>query len=250
MIRAVIFDMDDTLIDWSQRDGDWFVINRERLRPIYEHLQREGHLLNDSVDFFQIYTEQVNLAWEASVPPEFDAPRHLDILGSTLRALRVSIEEVDIERVQRLYAWDVFPGVRAFEDAGMVLQTLCAAGIRTGLVTNTSLPMWMRDVELSAFGLKQYLEVRLTAGDVGKLKPHPKPFLVAADHLGVKPEEAVFVGDQLFYDIAGARAAGLRAVWIRRGLNNDDDGSVKPDATIDALVELFNILDVWHPGWR
>ena len=249
MLRAVIFDMDDTLVDWGQQTGDWFAIRQEGLRPIYEYLRAAGHSLNDLLELSEAYHKQAELAWSACVPPEWNSPRQINILRNTLQALNLPIDEIDLEHVQRLYDWGVYPGVRAFDDAVTVLQALRSPGIRTGLITNTSLPMWMRDVELQALGLLEHLDVRLTAADVGKVKPHPKPFHVALERLGVSPEEAVFVGDRLHDDVAGAQRVGMRAVWVRRG-ERSLDGQVKPNAIINSLTELLNVLDVWYPGWR
>jgi putative hydrolase of the HAD superfamily len=250
MLRAVIFDMDDTLLDWSQREGNWLELNQQHLGPIHAYLQAAGHSLPDLLGLAEIYADQSRVAWETINQHEWDCPRHADILRETLRASRVEVERVDMEQVQKLFGWGLVPGVRAFDDSQEVLKALCAAGIKTGLITNTAMPMWMRDIELKAVGLLDYLDVRLTAADVGKLKPHPQPFRVAMQRLGVAPSEAVFVGDRVQDDVAGAQVAGMRAVWVRRGSPDLFNVGFKPNATIDALRELFKILDLWYPGWQ
>jgi putative hydrolase of the HAD superfamily len=68
--------------------------------------------------------------------------------------------------------------------------------------------------------------------------------------LGVVASEAVFVGDRVQDDIAGAQVAGMRAVWVRRGSPELFNVGFKPNATIDALLELSKILDLWYPGWQ
>jgi HAD superfamily hydrolase (TIGR01549 family) len=255
MIRAVIFDMDDTLIDWSEREHDWLVTTRECLRPVHEHLTSQGHEILALDEMAHLYGEQARNAWEKVAPPEWACPRQIDILGNTIKALNIQMENLDIEKMQRLYAWKVIPGVRLFEDTIEVLKALREAGLKLGLVTNADLPMWMRDLELDAFGLVEMIDVRLTAGDVGHLKPHPAPFNEAAKQLGILPEEAVFVGDRLQDDVIGARTAGMRAVWIRRASSSwyePDQGSegLRPNATIYKLAELLTTFDLWYPGWR
>jgi putative hydrolase of the HAD superfamily len=102
--------------------------------------------------------------------------------------------------------------------------------------------MWMRDIELQAFGILDFLDVRLTSGDVGYMKPHPFIYWRALELLGVKPEESVFVGDRPANDIAGANEAGLTSVLISPPhLNRDLDG-VRPNYTISNLKELLPIL--------
>jgi putative hydrolase of the HAD superfamily len=249
MIRAVIFDMDDTLVDWSGRIGEWVDALKVHLRPIYDRLDAEGHIL-PSIDWMaRVYTEQAGLAWERAVPPEFTAPRQVDILHDALIAAGLEEGRFDAVALQQHFAWDVMPGLRPFPDAASVLRTLHESGLRTGLLTNSSMPMWMREVELRAFGLLDYLDVRMTAGDAGRLKPHPDPFRQVAEQLGVPTREAVFVGDRLRDDVAGAQAAGMRTIWVRRPSSLDSD-EIVPDATIDNLTDLLDKLDNLSPGWR
>ena len=255
MLRAVIFDMDDTLIDWSERDSDWMAHSRECLRPIHDHLASLGNSLPNLEDMTEVYADQARAAWEAVTAPEWLCPRQIDILRNTIKAINLDVESFDIEKLQRMYGWKTIGGVRPFQDAEMVLKSLREAGVRIGLVTNADLPMWMRDAELDSFGLTQYIEVRLTAGDVGRLKPHPEPFQKAMSLLDVLPHEAIFVGDRVQDDVVGARAAGMRAVWIRRSNGGwidplDETASYKPNATIYRLADLLTTLDVWYPGWR
>ena len=76
------------------------------------------------------------------------------------------------------------------------------------------------------------------------MKPHPSVFEEALRQLGVAdPARAVFVGDRLHDDVFGARQVGLRAVWRRNDLVPPFD--VEPDAVIDALSELADVLDRW-----
>ena len=110
----------------------------------------------------------------------------------------------------------------------------------------------MRDRELEALGIRDYFDARMTAGDAGRIKPHPEPFLTLLERLGVKAENAVFVGDRPQDDVAGAQAAGMRGVWVRRGSNHAEHvaNGIRPNAIIDRLGDLLDILAVWYPHWR
>ncbi len=255
MLRAVIFDLDDTLIDWSGRQGDWLTHIKSCLRPIYEYLCGEGRSIPSLDELAQAYLKQAHQQWEAVCPPDWVSPHQRDILGKTLESLQLDPGSLDVDELQRLYGWTLIPGVRLFQDTTHVLTTLRAQGIKIGLITNADLPMWMRDTELKILGVLEYIDVRLTASDVGHLKPHPAPFREALNRLGVTPDEAIFVGDRLQDDVAGAQTAGMRAVWVRRASSpwpsvSEGTDSLKPNATINHLRELISTLDLWFPGWR
>jgi FMN phosphatase YigB (HAD superfamily) len=90
---------------------------------------------------------------------------------------------------------------------------------------------------------------------VGYLKPHRKIFEYALDVVGVRPDEAVFVGDNLTADIGGAQSVGMRAVWrVAETLDEAeaeiDGDEITPDGTIVTLHDLLPLLDRWYPGWR
>ena len=249
MLHAVIFDMDDTLIDWSEHDADWTELRREYLRPVVEHLLEQGWALPPLDVVVTVYSDINRMAWESSTPPEWIAPRQYEVLRRTLAELDLNVEQLDLIHLQHLFAWGPMPGVRVFPDTFDVLDTIRACGVQIGLMTNSSSPMWMRDRELEAMGLLQYLDVRLTAGDVGHLKPHRRAFEAVLDQLDTQPEDAVFVGDRQHDDIVGAQQVGMRAVWVKRGTESAVE-DIKPDATIEALSELPPRLDEWFPGWR
>jgi putative hydrolase of the HAD superfamily len=150
--------------------------------------------------------------------------------------------QLDIDAVLCAYNWNTVPGVVPFDDTLSVLEQLKSDGYKVGLITNAMQPMWMRDVELSAYGILDYLDVRLTSGDVGFMKPHPHIYWRALELLDVQPEEAVFVGDRPANDIAGANEAGLISVLMSPHHLERELNGVRPNYTICNLTELLPIL--------
>jgi HAD superfamily hydrolase (TIGR01458 family) len=75
-------------------------------------------------------------------------------------------------------------------------------------------------------------------------KPSPDFFRLALDAAGVAPELAVMVGDDLAADVAGAQAVGVRGVLVRTGKGGGvhPDAAITPDATIDSLAALPDLL--------
>jgi putative hydrolase of the HAD superfamily len=111
------------------------------------------------------------------------------------------------------------------------LRGLRARGIRTAVVSNFDHRL---DALLEALGLRRELDLVLRAADCGARKPDAAIFRAALAALGVRAEQAVFVGDDPERDLAGARAAGLRAVDVREL------------ATLDALPAALGLAPDSH----
>jgi len=88
------------------------------------------------------------------------------------------------------------------------------------------------------------LDELVYTSDLERSKPHPLVFHEIASRLGVEPNVCVMIGDRQIDDVSGARAVGMRAIW-RRNESGFPISDVTPDATIDALAELPDLLRSW-----
>lgn len=123
-----------------------------------------------------------------------------------------------------------------FPDSEPVLKEL-RAGYGLGLVSN-GVPDLQRE-KIEGANLAHYFNSITISGEVGVGKPDPRIFEAAMQKLDVEPEAALMVGNSLKRDIAGARQAGLRAVWVNRlGFEPGDD--VKPVIEVKSLFELLD----------
>ncbi|MEP7285063.1 MAG: HAD family hydrolase [Chloroflexota bacterium] len=253
MLKAIIFDMDDTLVDWSKRSQDWQEFERLHLGLVLSAIAQETHS-PELVD--QFMREEHRLAEEAWIGAEAkrggDAPHIGTIMRQALENIGIPHELIDIEACLKAYDWQPMGGLVPFPDVSEVLPILASHGIKIGMITNAFQPMWMRDVELAAFGLlEHFAECRISAADFGKLKPHPAIFEAALNCLGVQPDEAVFIGDSHEADIVGAQGVGMRAVLriVEKPMARIS-GLVVPDGAVNTLHELLPLLDKWYPDWR
>lgn len=242
-IKAVIFDLDDTLIDWSGQTRRYSDVVRPHLDNMYHHLARDGHALPDSDDFATCFQEAASTQWAQARDGNWSGISFENALCTCLMTLGINPSRIDLEALMRAYDVRPIVGVELFPDTIPVLETLKQQGYKLGLVTNSMMPMWMRDAELANYELIPYLDIRVSSGDVGYMKPHPAIFRHIADLLQIRPEEAVFVGDRPMNDIAGANEAGMVSVLITPPHLTFELNGVQPDHIIKRLSELLPILD-------
>lgn len=169
------------------------------------------------------------------------------LLAEATRALGSDVAEAVLEEAatHHLDAWT--PHIRHDPEAVGVLRTLRAQGLRIGLLSNTHWPREFHERFLERDGLADLIDARVYTSDLEWVKPHPVAFRTVLDELGVSdPRAAVFVGDRPHDDIRGARNAGMYAV-LRRNPHLDRAVGAIPDAEIETLPELLDILSVLNP---
>ncbi len=129
----------------------------------------------------------------------------------------------------------LFPGVKEG------LDYLKQAGYRLGCVTNKAeqftVPL------LKDLGVYDDFEIVVSGDSLPKKKPDPLPLLHVAEFFGAKPEQALMIGDSVS-DVKAARAAGFRIICMSYGYNHGMDiREAHPDAVIDSMDELPELLD-------
>ena len=227
--RAVLFDLDDTLFDHSHAA-------RQALAAV-----REGHPALADVD--PIVLER----------------RHAEILDALhLRVLagEMGLDDARLERFRRLIEG---AGIKA--DAALVQDAAAAyrqrymqswrevqgatsllrevkARARIGIVSN-NLAREQHD-KLRFCGFDAYLDVTVISEEAGTSKPDPAIFAIALARIGAKAAEAVMIGDAWRADVAGARAAGVRAIWF----NPSGKPRPEPWPDVDEIAALDPAADV------
>lgn len=251
-LKAIIFDMDETLLDWRGRSQNWEDYQRDHLGRVFSFVNEKLHPLPSPELFFEQMQANAVAVWMDS-KYSLIAPHLGEVLLQTLVELGVPRQMLKMDDCLRAYEMEPVAGVQPFPDVLPELARLKSYGLRFGLLTNAFHPMHMRDVELRAMGLMPFFEdgCRISAADVGYLKPHPKIFEESLRCMGITPQEAVFVGDSLEADIAGAQGVGMKAVLRDRAESplGEEESEIIPDGKISSLSDLYPLLDQWYPDW-
>jgi putative hydrolase of the HAD superfamily len=223
VIRAVLLDLDDTLFD--HRHGA-----RQALEAV-----RGAHACFSSIapaDLERRHSEILEAL-------------HLQVLAGTLR-----LDDARRERFRRLFEGAgvtpapelVEAAAAAYRDryqtswrevrgATTLLQALRARA-RLGIVSN-NLTREQHE-KLRFCGFDGYLNTVVISEEAGVSKPDPEIFRIALERIGTAAEETVMIGDAWRTDIAGARAAGIRAIWF----NPQRRPRPQPWADVDEVVSL------------
>lgn len=121
---------------------------------------------------------------------------------------------------------------RLYPDVRPTLESLRGRGLRLGVISNFA---WRLPELVRGLGLDGYFEQVLTSARAGYRKPRPEIFHQALAAVGARPETTLYVGDDPICDVAGARDAGLRSVWLDRKGHGSAESPVVP-----SLLDLID----------
>jgi putative hydrolase of the HAD superfamily len=173
---------------------------------------------------------------------ETGALEEIDVAAVSLRAYEKAGLQLDhdvLDEALRIEQEAWWHGVHLDPEAIPVLDFLRARGIRVGLCSNAPYRVQSLHAQLAFLGLDRHLDAATFSAEVGWRKPSPRIFAAALSALGTTAERTVMVGDSEAADIAGAHAAGMRVVLIRRSADGTSGGA---DEVIAALHELPGAL--------
>lgn len=168
-----------------------------------------------------------------------------DLVAAATAELGLDVAEALLEEaaVRHLDAWT--PHIRHDPEAPDVLRALRSRGLRIGLLSNTHWPRSFHEQFLERDGLAGLIDERFYTSEMSVQKPNPAAFMAVLDGLEIDdPSHALFVGDRPWDDIAGANSAGMHAV-LRRNPAVPDHPDARPDAVIDRLPQLLELVDAW-----
>ncbi|MGH7564658.1 MAG: TIGR02253 family HAD-type hydrolase [Gemmatimonadota bacterium] len=229
MIRAVIFDLDNTLVDFMR-------MKRMAIRAAIDAMIDAGLALDRGAAESEIQAiyDREGIEYQRVFDDFLEAHLgHVDhkILASGIVAYRRAREAALV----------LYPHVTA------TLMELIKSGLRLAVVSDAPRrEAWLR---LCYLNLHHLFDVVVTFEDTGERKPSPAPFRTALEQLGVEAREALMVGDWPERDMVGATQLGIRTVFARYG---DTFGTVESGADfeiedIHGLVDVVRKLNVAEP---
>jgi putative hydrolase of the HAD superfamily len=221
MIKAIAFDLDQTLIDfWKMKqvacgaaasamiNAGLKVDEKRLIKEIYKVYDKKGY------EYQKVFQDVIK---------KLTGETNLGVLASGIVAYRRVKENMLFP-----YA-DVKPTLKALKQK-----------YRLAIVSDApEMQPWLR---LAAMDMLDYFDVIVTLAEAKKQKPHKRPFQILLRKLKLKPEEVMFVGDWPAKDILGAKRMGIISVLAEYGRVGGKTIRIKPDYRIKKFSDLLKIV--------
>ncbi len=221
MIKAVIFDFDNTLMDFMK-------VKRAAVSSAVDAMIDAGLTMNKNEMIEKIYS----VYWKEGIEDQhiFDKVLQQEFGQIDYKILAAGI--IGYRRAKE-GSMCLYPHVQ------LTLTSLLKMGISMVVVSDAPrLPVWMR---ICSFGLQHLFDYVFTYEDVGEKKPSPKPFRMALRKLNLCAESVLMVGDIIERDIEGAKKLGIKTVFAKYG-NESNIQKSGADYEIDDIIELIDII--------
>ena len=218
-IYAVLFDLDDTLIDRNRMFRNWatdFMI---------------AHSVSDETSIKDAIEDLVRFERRGATPRD-------EVFSHFVIKLEQAGQKILTKEIAQSYEKDYRRYTVVFDDT---MDTLCAlknGGYRLGIITNGRTVLQSEKIKRAK--LEPQMDIILVSEAVGYAKPDPRIFQLAAERLNYKPQNCLYVGDRFEWDIEGPLSAEMQACFYRRNIFEDERRDFI--CAIDRLSELKALL--------
>jgi putative hydrolase of the HAD superfamily len=257
-VRAVLFDLDETLIEEeSSNDASALAaceiavarhgIDRASLLTAMRQTSRELWRAGPMFD----YCREIGISpreglWGSFIGNgamlarlrDWSADYKVRAWANALRDLEIDDNALAAELAQ-FFERDRRTRHVLFPETLHVLDEL-KKHYKLAMITNGAIDI-QRD-KINGANLADFFDLIIISGELGFGKPNPKLFQLAMERLAVKPDQCVMIGDSLTRDITGASAVGIRTIWLNRFQRKIANLDPTPDLELVDLVALPTIL--------
>jgi putative hydrolase of the HAD superfamily len=232
--KAIGFDWAYTLVDLGRED------DRKPLKKVFLFLDQKNISLPNFEEFLDMNRKIFRPMIEKSNVTHQEA-RFEVALQKLMSHFKIQLsDEITLNKLLEVYYLEVYLERKVYPDVVSVLSSLKKMGVRMGIISNTTNPIFMKEREREVTGLKPFFEFAIYSSDTPYRKPHPSIFESAVTYLGMNSKEILFVGDSIFMDVVGAQGIGMKSAWLNRdGKNLPTD--INPDYELHSLEDLLRI---------
>jgi putative hydrolase of the HAD superfamily len=218
MFKAIIFDLDDTLIDFRERKK---VLISSSVKAMIKAGLKEK--------FSVLYKEFTAFYWETGIEDQ-------NIFEKFFIKKYGKIDYRILAHAIIAYRRANTPLLKPYPNVIKVLKSLRKKGIKLAVLSDA--PRINAHIRLVEVGMDGLFDTVVTFDDVGALKPNPRGFKMVLDRLNVKNTDCLMVGDNPQRDVVGAKGVGIKMCLAAYSCSSD----VKTDYKINSIKELLKIV--------
>ncbi|CYU13178.1 HAD family hydrolase [Streptococcus suis] len=228
-MKALIFDVDDTLYD--------------QIQPFERALERHIEVAREQIELlylsFRRYADEV---FEATAIGKMSLKdSHIYRMKHALEDFGYQVSDATALAIQIDY--DYFQGQIELSPVFPEIFSWCQAqGIAMGIITNGPYRHQLRKIR--TMGLVNWFELEhvLISGQVGITKPNPAIFQLMEERLGMSGEDICYLGDSFENDVVGAKAANWKAIWFNHRKRVEPIAPYQADKVVTDWDELVEVI--------
>ncbi|SDN04742.1 HAD family hydrolase [Bacillus sp. OK048] len=212
MVKAILFDLDGTLLDRDSSVKNFIHSQYDRLNGVVGHISRENYVGR----FIEL--DQRGYVWKDQVYQQM--------------VKEFGITEISWEELLQDYIAEFKNHCVPFPNLIRMLEELKSRNLLLGMITNGRGQFQMDNIK--ALGIERYFDSILISEWEGIKKPDPEIFKRALERLKVSVSQSVFVGDHPENDVKASRNLGMKGIWKKDSQWN----GVEADYTVNDLAEI------------
>ncbi len=229
-VKAVLFDLDDTLTERSLKNP----------KDLHEAFRQKG--IDISVEKIEETCLKLRRELEDILGDHIGRVPHSDLycIWKSRFLTTLGVKNADGEQLQELNLhWADISETRVFPDVIPILTSLRYRSIKTGIISDAYEEEIRNLLEIADLD-ENLFDIIVGPDTARKAKPDPEVFMYAVRALEIKPEEAIFVGDDIVRDYKGAERVGMKPFLIVRSKETKESKSLRQ---IKDLISLMDYLD-------
>jgi putative hydrolase of the HAD superfamily len=244
--KVFAFDLFDTLIDFNRSLLPEFSIDGEQRHStfveVYKVFEKYYHGYDRDIFHDSFVESQEKFQQLKSIDNrEFYNGDRFRILMTSLGIELSSDVDAVIDEMVKAHMMSLSSTMEFPEENRNVLELIFDKNDRMAIISNFDYAP-AAYMLLNKFDIRKYFERVVISVEVGWRKPRPEIFFKALELLDIDPADALYVGDNYYADVVGAKSVGIDVVWINRNGEKIYDQKYHPNLIVSKLTEMIDLI--------
>ncbi|MBI9019225.1 MAG: HAD family hydrolase [Phycisphaerae bacterium] len=243
-IKAILFDIGDTLINYGQANVN--ALFRQGGRLTYEYLcdqfGREKMPSFHWYNFRHLLSIRYHYVLSMITKIEFHTE---ELLARRGRYMGLDLSQEQLEHLCHLWYYPLGKAAYVEPDIVETFEALKQMNLKLCVISNTFVPGYVLDSHLEQIGIRQYFDYWVYSCDTRYRKPRREIYQAALDKLQIDPGQIIMVGDRYKEDVKGPGKLGILGI-IKKGVTNNKRKYPEGTVTIEHISDLPGLIKDWQ----